>query len=275
MRLTERLALLGGAGTMGTALVTGLLRAETVGQEQLVVSARHAVSLEAPRSLGVPVPRDNREAVRGADVIVVCVHPGEVAPVLGGVADLLHPRQLVLSIATGIPTSKIESIVGQPMGVVRANPNLAAVVGASMTVLCAGRHVSEAQLALARVIFSTIGEVELLDERHMNATTALAGCAPAFMFKVIEALMAGGVKMGLPREAAKRIASQVLMGAGRMVLVTGKHPAALKDEVTTPGGCTIDGIARLEELGLTNALISAVETSALKAARLFRQDPED
>jgi len=116
-----------------------------------------------------------------------------------------------------------------------------------------------------------VGEVEVLDERHMNAATGLGGCGPAFVFKIIEALAEGGVKVGLPREAARKMAAQVLRGASEMVISTGKHPAALKDEVTTPGGCTIDGIAKLEQHGISIALIDAVETSTCKAGRLLRE----
>ena len=124
-------------------------------------------------------------------------------------------------------------------------------------------------MELARELFGTVGLVEELDERHMNASTGLGGCGPAFIFKIIEAMAEGGVKMGLPRDVSRKVAAQVLKGAATLVLVTGRHPAALKDEVTTPGGCTIDGIAKLEERGLAIALIDAVETSSKKAGALW------
>ena len=269
MRIEKTFALIGGAGTMGTAVIHGLLNAEAVSPSQLTVTARKERSLAHLRELGVSLSRDNRAAVEGAEVILICVHPDQVAGVLEEVRDLLHAGQLIVSLATGIPTFRIEALLGQELSVIRATPNLAAVVGASTTVICRGRFISDENVALATSIFNTVGEVETLDERHMNACTALGGCGPAFVFKCIEALAQGGVKMGLPREAAKRMAAQVMLGAARMVLVTGEHPAALKDQVTTPGGCTIDGITKLEERGLTIALIEAVETSALKAAKLF------
>ncbi len=269
MRIQQRLALIGGAGTMGTAVVRGLLRAEAVKPEQLVVTARREKSFAHLVELGVTLTTDNLAAVDGADVVLICVHPDQVAGVLEQLRPKLGASQVLFSLATGIPTARIEALTGELLPVVRATPNLAAVVGASITVLCAGRLAEETHLELAHEIFGTVGEVEQLDERHMNACTALGGCGPAFVFKCIEALAAGGVKMGLPRLASRRMAAQMMLGAARTVLVSGEHPAALKDQVTTPGGCTIDGITKLEERGLSIALIEAVETSALKAAKLF------
>ena len=127
-------------------------------------------------------------------------------------------------------------------------------------------------MEVARRLFATVGEVVRLDQRHMDACTGLAGCGPAFAFKIIEALAQGGVKMGLPRDEARVMAAQVLRGAADLVLQTGRHPAALKDEVTTPGGCTVDGITKLEERGLPIALIEAVEVSSIKAGLLAEDD---
>jgi len=271
MKLERSQALIGGAGTMGTAIVKGLLRAEALPPERIHVTARKERSLAHLRDLGVVLGTDNRAALEGAGVILICVHPDQVAGVLEPLDDLITADHLVLSVATGIPTRRFEALLSAPVPVIRATPNLGAIVGASTTVLCPGKHATQAHLDVAENIFRTIGEVEQLEERHMNACTALGGCGPAFVFKVIEAMAQGGVKMGLPRDVSKRMAAQVLLGAARLVLQTGIHPAALKDQVTTPGGCTIDGITKLEERGLPIALIEAVETSALKAAKLFEE----
>lgn len=271
MKLESTLALIGGAGIIGTAIVKGLLRAEVVAPERILVTARHPSSYQHLAELGVGVGSDNRAAVRDAGILVVCVHPDQVTHVITEIKDLVRPDHLLVSVVTGIPTRRFEALLDAPVPVVRATPNLAAIVGASTTVLCAGRHATDAHQAEATWIFETIGQVERLEERHMNACTALGGCGPAFVFKIIEAMAQGGVKMGLPRDVSTRMAAQVLLGAARLVLQTGTHPAALKDQVTTPGGCTIDGITKLEERGLAIALIEAVETSALKAAKLFTE----
>jgi len=267
--LEKKLALVGGAGKIGSAILNGLFTRKAIEPENVVVTARHEASLRRAEGLGVRLTTDNRAAVQGADVVMLCVHPEEMPVVLAELAQDIQTGQVVISVATGTTTATIEQLLRPTISVVRAMPNTAVHVGQSMTALCRGRRVSEEDLRLAVRIFETVGEVEILDERHLNAATGLGGCGPAFVFKIIEALSEGGVKVGLPREAARKMAAQVLKGAAEMVLRTGKHPAALKDEVTTPGGCTIDGIAKLEQHGISIALIDAVETSTLKAGRLF------
>lgn len=264
----KHLALIGGAGKIGSAILSGMLGGNAADKTKVYVTARHARSLAAWQEAGVKAGTDNAEAVRDADVVILCVHPDEAAPVLQEVAEALKPGVLFVSVATGLRTADIERHLPAGTAVVRAMPNTAVHVGESMTAVCRGRHANDDDMDGVVRIFETVGEVETLDERWMNAATGLGGCGPAFVFKIIEALSEGGVKVGLPREAARKIAAQTLKGAAEMVLKTGKHPAALKDEVTTPGGCTIDGITKLEERGLPIALIEAVETSTRKAAAL-------
>ncbi len=265
-------AVIGGAGKMGIALIDGLIAAGEVAPERLVATARHARSLERMGDRAVRKTVDNADAVRGAGVVVLSVHPTDLERVMGDIGPALAEDVLLVSIITGSPTHRIEALSSRPLAVVRATPNIAAVVGSSMTAVCGGAHASAEHLARARRIFETVGRVVELDERHMNSCTGLGGCGPAFAFKMIEALAEGGVKMGLPRDAARIMAAQVLRGAADLVLETGRHPAALKDEVTTPGGCTIDGITKLEERGLPIALIEAVEVSTTKAGLLLGDD---
>ena len=267
--LGKTIAIIGGAGKIGSAILNGLLTRDAVTPAQVTATARHERSLARVDHPDVRRTTDNRAAVRDADVVLICAHPGEVRQVLDGIASEIRAGQLVISVATGITTAVIEERLAPGVAVVRAMPNTALYVGESMTTLTRGREAADADLDLALRIFDTVGEVEVLDERHMNAATGLGGCGPAFVFKIIEALSEGGVKVGLPREAARKIAAQTLKGAAEMVLRTGKHPAALKDEVTTPGGCTIDGITKLEQHGISIALIEAVEVSTEKAGRLF------
>jgi pyrroline-5-carboxylate reductase len=264
-----RFAVLGGAGKMGSALIDGLLASGLVTPERVIATARHAASLEKMSERRIGTSLDNLAAAQGADVIVLAVHPDETADVLRQIAPCLGPDKLLVSIVTGVRTRRLEDMIGADVPVLRANPNIAVVVQQSATIVCRGRFATDAHVALVKQIFATVGLVEELDERHMNASTGLGGCGPAFVFKIIEALSEGGVKMGLPRDVSRKLAAQVLRGASELVLKTGRHPAALKDEVTTPGGCTIDGIAKLEERGLAIALIDAVETSTRKAGMLW------
>lgn len=265
----QRLAFIGGAGKIGSAILDGLLVSKTVAPSQVVVTARHEASLAAWQARHVRGSTDNRAAVRAADLVVLCVHPDEVAGLLKEIGPRLTAKHVVISVVSGCCTQQIEKFCRHPLRVVRAMPNTPVMVRASMTCLAAGRHAKSEDLATAQRIFATVGEVEVLDERHMDVATGLGGCGPAFAFKIIEALSAGGVKMGLPRETALKLAAQVLKGAAELVLTTKQHPAALKDAVTTPGGCTIDGLTKLEERGLAIALIEAVETATRKAARLM------
>ncbi|MCP4603717.1 MAG: pyrroline-5-carboxylate reductase [Proteobacteria bacterium] len=269
----RKFAFIGGAGKIGAAIIKCLVTSKEVRAQQITATARHKASLEHLAEQNIHVTVDNVEAVKSADVIVLAVGPEDVAEVIGQIRVHITEDPLIISIVTGVSTGELEELFEIPLPIIRVNPNIAAVVGESATVLCQGKYVVEEHMALSRKLFETVGIVEELDERHMHASTGLGGCGPAFIFKIIEAMSEGGVKMGMPRDISCRIAAQVLKGAAQLVLSTGRHPAALKDEVTTPGGCTIDGIAKLQERGIAIALIDAVETSSRKAGALWDNKP--
>ena len=155
---------------------------------------------------------------------------------------------------------------------VRAMPNTPCLIRDGMTVLSPGRGASDEQLALAKKIFAAVGRVLVLDEKHMDVVTGLSGSGPAFAFVILEALADGGVMMGLPRQAAIELAAQTLQGAGRLVLETGTHPAALKDEVTTPAGCTIAGLLTMEDGNIRSTLARAIQEATKVAAELGPDD---
>ncbi len=264
----EKVVFIGGAGIMGRALVEGLLHEGVITPPNVVVTARSRKSLARVSSLGVVTTLDNSDAVSGADVVVLAVHPDQALQCLNSCAAQFRPEHLLISVVTAMPLAKLKEAAGGKVPVIRAMPNIAATVRSSVTTLTFGPEVTDEQLAFAEKIFGVVGDVIPTDEKHLNACTGLGACGPAFAFKMIESLAEGGVKMGLPRDVSRRMAAGVLRGAAELVLKTGKHPAELKDEVTTPGGCTIDGIAKLEERGLPIALIAAVEVSTRKAAEL-------
>jgi pyrroline-5-carboxylate reductase len=263
-----RLAVIGGLGKMGAALIDGLLSAQLYVPDEIIATARHPRTLERHADRPYRRSTDNLAAVRGAEVVILAVHPNQARDLVQQLRDELRPEALLISIVTGVPTFALEGWLGREASVIRAIPNIAAVVRASMTALCRGRFASDAHLALTERLFATVGRVARIDERHMDSCTGLAGCGPAFALEVIEALALGGVKRGLPRDISRLMAAQVLRGAAELVLETGLHPAELRDQVTTPGGCTIDGITKLEERGLPIALIEAVEVSSIKAGLL-------
>lgn len=264
----RRLAVLG-AGKMGQTLIRGLLDSGAVAAGDVVATTGHAASLAAlDEALPVTPAIGNREAVRGADVVLLCVKPQLAGKVLDEIGEELGPDQLLVSILAGVTVAAIEEHLGAEVPVVRAMPNTPALVGAGMTALTAGSRAGDEHLALAEGLFRPVGRTVTLDESYFDAVTGLSASGPAFLYIVIEALAEGGVKVGLPRQVAIELAAQTCLGAGRMVLETGQHPALLKDAVTTPAGCTVDGILRLEEGGLRVTLIKAVVEAARRAGGL-------
>ncbi len=268
MKLDTSIALLG-AGKLGETLVRGLIDADRVDPKRVVVTAAHRDRpARLAAELGVTAGASNREAVRGAGLVLLSVKPQQVASVLDDIRGVLEPSQLLVSVAASVGTAFIESRLSGPVPVVRAMPNTPALIKRGMTALAPGSHAREDHLALARSVFEAVGRVVVVDEKHMDAITGLSASGPAFIFIVIESLAEGGVKAGLPRDLATELAAQTVLGSGAMVIETGAHPALLKDQVTTPAGCTIDGILELEEGGLRVTLIKAVVKAAERARQL-------
>jgi pyrroline-5-carboxylate reductase len=265
----SRIAVLGG-GKMGESLIAGLLDVGLVKPGQVVATARHKERLEIlSRRLGVETTLDNRKAIRGASVIILAVKPQSMAEVLRAVGGRVTAQQLVISVAASVGTAFIEKRLKAAVPVVRAMPNTPCLIRRGMTVLSGGRHARQAHVDAARRVFEPLGLCMILDERHMDAVTGLSASGPAYLYVVIESLAEGGVKTGLPRDVATTLAAQMVLGSAAMVLDSGEHPAKLKDVVTTPAGCTIDGLLELEEGGLRVTLIKAVVRATDRAAELI------
>ena len=261
-----------GAGKLGETLVRGLIAAGRVKPHDVVVTAGHKPrARDVARRLGVKAAASNAEAVRGADVVLLCVKPQQVGRVVQEIASELKRTQLLVSAAASMSTGFIEARIGAGVPVVRAMPNTPAMLRLGMTALCAGRHAKAAHMARARELFDAVGRTVIVDEAQMDAVTGLSASGPAFIFIVIESLAEAGVKVGLPRAIATELAAQTVYGSGAMVLQTGEHPAKLKDEVTTPAGTTIDGILELEEGGLRVTLIKAVVRATHRATQRARE----
>ncbi len=261
-----------GAGQMGSVLVASLLRKGTVKPNRLRATIKHAArTAELSRALGIEVTTDNVAAVRSAKLVFICVKPQHVAELLTEIRGNVSPDAAVISIATAVTTDSIERVLGEHR-VVRAMPNTACRVGAGMTALSRGRHADDAAMKDAELIFSAMGRTVEIDEALMNAATGLSASGPAFVYIILEALAEGGVRAGLPRDVSMLLGAQATLGAATMVLETGQHPAMLKEEVTTPAGCTIDGILELEVGGIRATLIRAISTAAEKA-RLMTPSP--
>lgn len=265
---TQRIAFLGG-GVMAGAILRALLASGRTEPSRVTVSDPLEQCRQACAALGVGVTAANREAVAGADVVVVAVKPQVVQAVLEEVGGLLNPSQLVLSIAAGVTTAELErSIPSLP--VIRAMPNTPFLVGAGAAAFCRGAQAGEGHAALAREILGSGGLCVEVGEAQMDAVTGLSGSGPAYGCLLIEALADGGVRMGLRREVALQLAAQTLLGAARWVLESGEHPAVLRDRVVTPGGTTAAGLAALEAGAVRSHLIRAVEAAARRSAELGR-----
>jgi pyrroline-5-carboxylate reductase len=267
--LGKRLAVLG-TGKLGGILLRAYLKQELFSPKQVKATVRHdekATSLR--KALGVTATTDNRKAVQGADIVLLCVKPQVVGEVLKEIAPELSEKTLVISVAASVPTSYIEQRLSAKVPVVRAMPNTCSTVGCGMTGICRGAFAGVEHLEIAKAMFDAVGRTVAVDEKNMDAVTGLSASGPAYAYIILESLAEAGVKVGLPRDVATLLAAQTMKGAASVVLETGDHPALLKDAVTTPAGCTIDGILELEEGKLRVTLIKAVVKATQRAGELL------
>lgn len=263
-----RVAVLG-AGKMGGILIQAFLREELFTAAQLEATIKHSERTEAlSAQWGIAVSTDNLAAASRADLVLLGVKPFQLAALVEEIRPSLTADKVLLSFAASVKTSAIEQSAQRDLAVIRAMPNTPSQLGAGIAALCRGRFVSDDQMELAERIFATVGRTVVVEEKHMDAVTGLSGSGPAYVYIILEALAEAGVKVGLPRDVATLLAAQTAYGAARMVLETGYHPALLKDAVTTPAGCTIDGILELEEGGLRVTLIKAVMRATERARQL-------
>jgi len=263
-----RVAVLG-AGKMGGILLQAFLKQQILPQEHLFATVAHADrALALSTQWGIEVSTDNLAIADQADVILLGVKPFQIPALVETIRPALTAEKLLISFAASVRTEAIERAAVEEVPVVRAMPNTPSMLGAGISALCRGRFVTPHHMAVAESLFSAVGRTVVVDEKHMDAVTGLSASGPAFIYIILESLAEAGVKVGLPRDIATLLAAQTTFGAAKMVLETGYHPALLKDAVTTPAGCTIDGILELEEGGLRVTLIKAVMRASQRAKEL-------
>lgn len=259
-----------GAGNIGRALIGGLLKGKDVDASQIRASRRNERALEKLEQQfpGIRITTSNKEAVRDASTVVLAVKPQMALKVIDEIKDEVTARTLVISVLAGITTTTLQEKFERDLPVVRTMPNTPALVDEGATAICGGDFANEDALTVAAAVFEAVGSVEVVPEYLMDAITGLSGSGPAYIYMVIEALTDAGVKQGIPRPIAARLSAQTVFGAAKLVIETEKHPAILRDEVTTPGGTTISAIAELESHGLRTMLINAVATATARSKEL-------
>ncbi len=255
-----------GTGNMGSAIARGIaLSGNPVRVYDL--DSHRASSLEGD---SIQALQSALECARQSSILILAVKPA-------GIPDLLEEIKtgvrdtVVVSVAAGVPISSLEDILGEETPVIRVMPNTPALIGAGMSALSGNRNVSTATMASVENLFACMGETVQVPENLMDAVTGVSGSGPAYAYTFIQALADGGVRMGLPRETARKLAAQTLAGAARMVLETGKNPIELRDQVTSPGGTTIEGVQVLEDNGWSGTVMEAVEAATLKSKELGRK----
>jgi pyrroline-5-carboxylate reductase len=221
--------------------------------------------------LGHEVFCDNKRLVSESEVVVLSVKP-QIVPVVGAeIAGQLGPEHLVLSIAAGVTLSLLRDLLGTDR-LVRVMPNTPALVGEGASVYCTADGATDEDAAIVEEMLSAVGTFVFVDEEHMDAVTGLSGSGPAYVYAVIDALRQGGVEVGLPEEVAAALAAQTVIGAAKMVMQTGKDPRELIEQVTTPGGTTVEGLAVLEQGGMRETLVAAV-AAATQRSRSLGEEP--
>jgi pyrroline-5-carboxylate reductase len=270
-----RLAVLG-AGKMGGILIEAFVKQGLVLPQNISATVQHAgADRKSSVKLSVALTSNNRAAAKKADVILLCVKPQTVGHVVDEIRPELNAKKLLISVAASVPTDYIERRLRGKVPVIRAMPNTPSMVGAGITAISPGKFASPKDVETAKRLFDAVGRTVVVDEKNMDAVTGLSASGPAFIYIILESLAEGGVKAGLSRELATMLAAQTALGAAKVALETGHHPALLKDTVTTPAGCTIDGILELEEGGLRVTLIKAVVKAAQRAKELLVTDEDE
>lgn len=269
--LPHKIAFLG-TGNMAEAMLKGLLRAGIATKESLIATARRPERLEELRRVyGVEATADNIGAARTADVVILSVKPQVLNKLLTQIAPAIDNSKLVISVCAGVPIAAIERKLGVGSRIIRTMPNTPSLVGAGACALARGEHATEADLQTAADIFHAVGITTVVEESLIDAVTGLSGSGPAYIFLIIEALSDAGVKVGLPRYTALKLAAQTVLGSAQLLIETNQHPGHLKDQVTSPGGTAIAGLHTLEEGGVRTTLINAVEAATRRARELGDQ----
>jgi pyrroline-5-carboxylate reductase len=257
---------------MAEAMIRGLLEAGLVTADRLIASdIVEARRRHIRERYGVHTVADGGEVAAKASILILAVKPQDMEAALKGIATIVDQTKTIISIAAGTTIAFVAECLPAKARIIRVMPNTPALVLAGAAGIAKGEYATAQDLQIAEAIFSAVGKAVVVEEKHLDAVTGLSGSGPAYVFLFIEALADGGVKMGLPRDVATLLAAQTVLGAAKMLLEGGRHPAELKDTVTSPGGTTIAGLHALESGGLRGTLMEAVEAATIRSRELGKR----
>lgn len=258
-----------GCGNMGKAMLGAMVKSDEVRLDDLIVSTKSNASAERIGSeFKVKTTTNNKEVAKNSEVLFLAIKPYFFKEVIEEIKDVVTEDKIIISIAAGVTIAQIEEWFGKNVKVVRTMPNTPALVGEGMSAVCPNKNITEGELQYVGKLYDLFGKYEVLEEDDFHAFIALCGSSPAYVFMFIEAMGDAGVKLGLPRSKAYKLAEQAILGSAKLALETGKHPGVLKDEVCSPRGTTIEAVIDLENNGFRNTVISAVEKCADKSKNM-------
>lgn len=261
-----------GAGNMAEAMIRGLLEARLVTADRLIASdIVEARRQHIQQRFSVQAVSEGRHVADKASILILAVKPQDMEAALKGIAASVDQTKMIISIAAGTTIAFVADRLPAKARIIRVMPNTPALVLAGAAGVAKGEYATAQDLRIAEAIFSAMGKAVVVEEKHLDAVTGLSGSGPAYVFLFIEALTDGGVKMGLTREVARLLAAQTVLGAAKMLLEGGRHPAELKDTVTSPGGTTIAGLHALERGGLRGIVMEAVEAATNRSRELGKR----
>ena len=268
--LKEKIGIVG-AGKIGSAIVRSVIRAGLLTTDQVIASdVSDALRQSIAEELGIKVTPDNGKVCDFADIVILAVKPQIVDSVVKEIAKKLGKTKLLVSVAAGVPLSRIEANLAEEARVVRVMPNIPCVVGAGASCYAGGAHASAKDIEKVGLILNSFGIGLPVEEKYLDAVTGLSGSGPAYVFLFIESLADGGVQVGLSRDVALKLALQTVYGAARMALESAKHLGELRDEVTSPGGTTIAGLNALEQRGFRGTVMDAIVSATRRSQELGR-----
>ena len=257
--MNKKIAIIGG-GNLGTAIAEGLIKSGFILPEHIIITKRNIKTIEHLEEKGILVSSDNNEAVRFADLVLLCVKPFQVNEVLTAIKDDLTKDHVLVSVVTGVNIQQLSKLQSNKIAIVRAMPNTAIAIQESMTCI-SHQDVNETQLKYVEDMFEQLGKVVTIDEKLMDASTVLGACGIAYALRFIRANIQGGIEIGFDAKTATLIASQTVKGAAQLLIDTGHHPEQEIDKVTTPKGCTIAGLNEMEHQGFSSSLIKGIVAS--------------